>query len=140
MSYDAHKGYPEMALEDSYPPASGQGIQEGHFVKLDGNGNLIKAVGAQNEYAMMAVSPQTSLLLEQGEKVKVIKGQCSMFTSFYVSGPSYAYGDRLQVSTTGGQEGMLTLHTGGTAPIIGRYLGVEKRNGVNMLKFDFIRA
>lgn len=141
MSMDLHKGYPTIALEDSYEPTSGAGLKAGMFVVLDGStGKLVKAVGNANEYAMMCATDQGTGFMEQGNKVQVIKQNSSNWTSYYKAGVSYTPHCKLQVSAIGGEEGILTIHAGAGAPVIGRFLRIETINNQSMMLFDLVRA
>jgi len=137
MAVDIIRNYPHQCLQGNYTPKTAEGIVEGMFVYLDSNNLLVKAIGAANEYAMLSMSTQDK---EQGNLLAVIKENGSFFTSYFKVGPSYTPGCRLQVSVAGGEEGILTIHAGAGAPVIGRYIKVETINGVSMLGFDLTRS
>lgn len=140
MAFDIHKNYPHGCLEDSYKPKDGEGIIAGMMVKFDANAELIKASGVAGEYAMIATIDQPVNFFEQGGKVQVVKENASLMSNQFVQGPVYNPHDALQVSVTPGEEGLITKHTGGAAPIIGRFLDFKTIDDITYLLFDLVRA
>jgi hypothetical protein len=143
MALNFHKGYPDRMLEDSYVAKVGEAIDLGMMVIIDSaSGQLVKAVGGADEYAMVAFTKQPLNFMENGGKVSVVKENVSLFTSYFKVGPNYVPGCKLQVSTNAGEKGVLTIHAGGGAPVIGRYQRIEKMNNMttDMMLFDLVRS
>lgn len=145
MSVDNYKNYPDRVLEDSYTAKTGQAIVEGMMVVRDANGDLEKAVGADDEYAMLAMNNQSDRFGENANKINCVKENGSFLTNQFKVGPSYVYGGKLQVSAAGGEEGIITIHdAGGTRPVIGRYQGIKVMDqiddGANFMIFDLVRT
>ena len=141
MAVDIHKNYPYGCLEDSYEPKDSSGIVEGHMVFQHATtGKIELAVGAVDEYAMLAMNSAPLGFMDQSEKIQCIKEGGTFWTDKFKAGVSYTYGGQLQVSVAGGEEGILTIHAGGTAPVIGRYRGTEVINNVQMILFDLVRS
>lgn len=140
MGMELHKGWPRYCLEDSYPSTLAAGLQPGMMCRLNSStGKLEKATGSAGEYAMLVFSPQTDHFIENGEKVTVIKGNGSFWTTYFKSGVSYTPGCRLQVSASVGEEGILTVYDPmGTAPVIGRYIKTDTIKGQTMILFDLV--
>lgn len=139
MAADIHKNYPDKVLEDSYFPEAGQKLIKGCFAFLNSNGKLERAVGATDEYAGFCMTDQSSNFIENGEKVQLVKENGSFWTDQYKVGPSYVPGSKLQVSTNVSEKGIATLHAGGTAPVIGRFIRIESRKNKTMMLFDLVR-
>ena len=113
------------------------------MVKLDANLELVKADGTAGEYAMLAMNNQPTHFMENSEKIQVVKENGSFLSDQYKVGPAYAPHTPLQVSTAGGEEGLITIHAGGAAPVIGRFIkwGSSSANDeIQFMVFDLVRS
>lgn len=146
MAVDNYKNFPERVLEDSYLCKASENIVEGMMVVRDSATGLVKkAVGAADEYAMLAMNDQSERFMENANKINCVKENGSFLTNQFKVGPSYTYGCKLQVSAAGGEEGLLTIHDGGaTRPIVGRYQGIKVMDqtdgNANFMIFDLVRS
>jgi len=142
MAVDTYKNYPHNVLEASYTPKDAEGIVEGMMVKLDANDELVKADGTAGEYAMLAMNGMPKGFMDNSGKIQCIKENGSFLTDQFKVGPSYTPHVRLQVSTAGGEEGLITIHGGGASPVIGRFIGWNKNSAnddVTFMTFDLVR-
>ena len=141
MAFQTHKNWPYGCLEDSYAPKANEAIEEGMMVKLDSNGELVKADGSVDEYAMIAIIKQPENFFEQGEKITVIKENASVMTDQYKQGDAYVPHAKLQVSQVGGEQGIVRLHQGGaTVPVIGRFVEFVSHDETTFMKIDLTRS
>lgn len=136
MAMNVTKGWPlGGALEDSAKPKAGEDIIAGMAVKKDSSGELVKADGTAKEQAYMALDSQDAFDVVEALRLPYIIGNAQIQTDQFVAG-SYSVGDELQVSETGGEEGLVKVHTGGTAPTYGWVDKVETVDGVTMLTIN----
>ena len=142
MAFEIHKNYPFGCLEDSYTVATGQTINEGQAVYLhETNGLTLFPEDIHNENAgdtetpWMASSNSGSGFMENGGKVQVIKGNCSVWTSYFDLGQlNYNPGDRIYASEA--VAGNWSKTEGNREVSIGRYVRTATINGVSMILID----
>ena len=138
--FDSIKGFPYRDIRTQYVGKTDEGIEAGHMVALDENGELVLASGGANEYAMVAMNNQPTFLCEQGGKIAVLQENSVFATDKYKSGVTYTVGGKLQVSVTGGEEGLLIPHAGAGAPVVGRYEGTKSIFGTTLIIVNLSRA
>lgn len=138
--FDIIKGFPYRDIRGQYVGRTDEDIEAGHMVAVDENGELVLASGGANEYAVVAMNDQPTFLCEQGGKIAVLKENAEFATDKYKSGVSYTPDCKLQVSVTEGEEGLLTIHAGEGAPVIGRYLGTVSVFGTTLIKVNLCRS
>ena len=136
MAMNVTKNWPlGGALEDSAKPKDLEGIIAGMAVKKDASGELIKAVGAVKEQAYFALDSQDAFDVIESKRIPYILGNAQVQTDQFVAG-AYVPGDELQVSVTGGEEGLVKVHLGAGAPTYGWVDAVEVVDGVTMLTIN----
>lgn len=137
MAFDIYRGWPfDGALTDNIAPKDGENIIAGMIVKRETPstaGQLIKATGAADEVAYMAIQNQTDYDVRFSGKMPVIVKNAIVLTDQYVTGDPYQFGSKLQVAS-GGDAGKLRVHTGGAAPVWGWADGFVVRDSVTFLK------
>jgi hypothetical protein len=125
----------EFIIDDHFEATLNAGLIEGMAVKRNSStGKLVKATGADGEKAMFLNDREPRNAMDNFGKCNVWIKNGIFFTDQYKTGVNYTMDCDLQVSTTSGEEGILTIHAGGSAPKVGVYGGTESRHGRNMIK------
>ncbi len=136
MAMNVTKNWPlGGALEDSAKPKALEGIIAGMAVKRDAAGELVKADGTAKEQAYFALDSQDAFDVIEADRLPYILGNAQVQTDQFVAG-AYAPGDELQVSVTGGEEGLLKVHLAAGAPTYGWVDAVETVDGITMLTIN----
>lgn len=132
MAWDIVKGWPyDGALNDNAVPKDAENIIAGMAVKKHTDGELIKAVGAANERAFVAIANQAALDVTFSKSMPYVWGNMIYLTDQYVA-QNYVMGENLEVSP--GNPGKLQKYTAGVPPIFGVYDGQVTRDGINYIK------
>jgi len=138
--FDIVKGFPYRDIRSQYPGKANEDIEAGHMVKVNTDGELVLANGTAGEYAMPAMNDQPEFLCEQGGKIAVLMENVVFATDKFKSGVTYDYDAKLQVSATGGEEGIITVHGGGASPVLGRFVGWMTVFGTTLMKVNLSRS
>ncbi len=136
MAVNVDRGWPleQSSIQDNFPPKAGENIIEGMLVKIDANGEVIKANGAQKEVTWLSIDSQSAADVRGSNKIPLLAGPIIYSTDQFITA-TYTFGMELQVSTTAGQEGLLMPHTGGTSPTVGWVNRVSiEHDGASMLQ------
>lgn len=131
MAIELEHGYPEAALVSQYVPAANSGIEEGHFVSLNGSYELVKSPGGADQDSWIALNNHPRDVVDNGGKVAVAKRNAIFWTDKFLA-DSYTPQQALEVSTVVSEAGLLRAKT--TGKTVARFLEQGTLDGIEMVK------
>lgn len=133
--FDTVQNYPHYSLHSNYVPKLNEGIVAGMAVALDSNGQVVKASGAPNEYAMVATMDQATGFLENGNSVNCLKENATFWTTMYLPD---TYTPHLRLQIDGTSKGYFKPYASNN--VTGRFVRYEIRDNVQGIVVDLVRS